>query len=157
MRDHVNSLLQELAHSVAAGPLMLNERNVCSLLVDDELECNIEFDGDQGWLYTFSPLMRPPPTDLIDFLANLLRANLFGLDTDGGHLGLCDRTGLVVYSRRCKTDALDGLAFRQEFDAFVATVQELKATFSSPADSPADEGVGVPPVAESDQPKGIRV
>jgi len=144
VRDHVNGLLREIGHAGATGPLTLDEKNVCSLLVDDELECNIELDGDQGWLYVFSPFMRPPTNDLVDFLANLLRANLFGLDTDGGHLGLCDRTGLVVYSRRYKPDTLDGVAFRQAFDAFVATVQDLKATFASPPDSATGDEVSGP-------------
>ncbi len=156
MHDHVNSLLREIAQAGGTGPLTLNEKNVCSLVVDDELECNIEFDVDDGWLYIFSPFMRPPPYDLIDFLANLLHANLFGLDTDGGHLGLCDVTGLVVYSRRYRPDTLDGPSFPQEFDAFVATVQDLKAKFSIPPEATVGD-VRILPVAVRDLQLGIRV
>ncbi|MEM6943766.1 MAG: type III secretion system chaperone [Pseudomonadota bacterium] len=125
--DRVNQLLRALGDE--GGPaVVLNDQDLCSLTVDERLECNLEVDGES--LIIFAPLLRLPTGGLTDFLSNALRANLFGLDTAGGHLGLCDQSGFLVYSRTLELERLDEALFLDIFEDFVQVALELEDDFS---------------------------
>lgn len=137
MRDHINALLKNIESP--AAPLLLNEQQSCSVLVDGELECNIELDELGERLYLHSPIVRLPEENLTEFFARLLRANCFGIGTDGGQLGICDRSGAVIYSRRYQPQLLNGESFQDAFDQFVAVALVLREDFSTPSADGAAE------------------
>lgn len=128
--DQVNRLLKALCPDGSAA-VKLDPDGVCSVTIDEKLECNFELDGEL--LVMFCPLVRPPNAGLTDFMASLLRANLFGLDTEGGHLGLCDQSGYIVFSHTIDVTGLNEADFLEGFENFVRLALEFEEAYSRPA------------------------
>lgn len=137
MRDHVNALLKSF--ETPGAPFLLNEQRCCSMLVDGDLECNLELDELGEWVYLHTPIIRIPIENRSEIFARLLQANCFGIGTDGGHLGICDRSQAVIYSRRYQSETLGSQNFRDLFDRFVAVALVLRDDFSATATSIAAE------------------
>ncbi|MCG8651044.1 MAG: type III secretion system chaperone [Pirellulales bacterium] len=121
-RDHINRLIGELGNR----DLQLDAENLCSLIVDDRRECNIELDEQEEWLYLHSPVAKCVSGASSEFLRLALRANLFGFGTRGGHLGLCDKSNMLVLSRRLNVQELDVISLHSAFQDFSAAADELE-------------------------------
>lgn len=77
-------------------PLALGPERVCSLRLDDGLECSVEVPEGSSLLHLYCPLLPVPPGDRLTFLEQVLALNLYGLDTGGASLALDPDTDRIV-------------------------------------------------------------
>lgn len=125
MRDLVNGWLREMGQGIGQS-LGLDDNNLCSLQYDEDLEINVELHADGPWLYLHAPVARVAQMESAAFFKQLLKINLFGLQTDGATLGYDERTDHIAISDRVDPATLDGLTFLQWIESFVMTTVRIR-------------------------------
>ena len=134
----VNGWLQEIGQQEGVS-MQLEDTGICSLDYDDDLECNIELDDRGDFLYLHSPLVPCPAENRLPLFERLLKMNAYSMQTEGGNLGYCDGTDLIVFSRRYRVEDLDALALQQALNDFAVAAGHLRDELLQTQQPPTDQ------------------
>ena len=118
-----DQLLNSLGIAMGLQQLAFDEQGCARLMFDGKLAVNLEHEAGSAVLQMYSVVGELPPEDREVLYAMLLKANLFGGETQGATLAVDPLQHEIVL---CRTVALEGLpaaAFAAQVEAFVSTTE----------------------------------
>ncbi len=128
-RTTVNDCLRQLAASIGAPPLQLNNAGVCAFTYQDQFEIFIEVPEESNYVYFYAPVVPVPalpPSELADWYADLLKLNAFSERTHGATIALDPHQPRILLCASYPTDALDAVRFYNVITHFVSVLQTLR-------------------------------
>ena len=134
---NASDLIAELAQRTGLSQLTLSPDGTACLVVEDSLSINLEHDSATRRLHLYTVLGPLPTTDREACYGRLLEANLFGLQTGGGSIGLHRPGSQIVLSRTLDLDILDYTAFEAALEQMVQSAGPLKGLLDAGAQAQA--------------------
>ncbi len=89
------------------------------------VEIHLEGDREGKGLYLFYCVGNWPAQPSTTFTQNILNANLLGMGTKGGHLGLYKEQKTLIYSLRLDTENLNEHVLQNSLQTFAVTALDL--------------------------------
>ncbi len=139
--SRLSELLAALGAHVGVPNLVLNDDNVCRLVLDRTLVIDIEHLPDTNLLQVYS-VVGGHPGNNADICHRLLSANLFGRGTGGAILGLDEQRGEILLVQPFDLATATPDKFVATLETFVGYVETWTAELigaAADADSDDDE------------------
>lgn len=130
--ETINSWLSDIGQDIGQA-ISLDENGLVTLGYSGGIDCTIEFDRTNEWLYLHTPLAAVQGRNRAEFFATVLEKNLFCFHTDGGALGLDKRNDRILFCRRFNPLSFDSEGFIKALEKFMQTAAELKAQLNQSA------------------------
>lgn len=118
--ETVNLWLAEFAQQEGISQLMLDERGLIGLRVDDVLEIEIEVPSEQSQIYLRAGLMPLPEQDRERWYCDLLERNFLLQETGGASFAIDAQRAQVALSFCEPLDRLDAMSFANVLRNFIS-------------------------------------
>ena len=132
------ALLREFGGKIGLPELRPDERGYCALSFDD-LDAHLQYAGERDELVVFTRLGVLDDEDRAGIYERMLEANLFWGGTNGGTLGVEPDSGMVFLMMKADLCALDGAAFDDLLERFIAAGERWRqevAAFAGEGETP---------------------
>ncbi len=138
-----NRLLAYFGESLGLTGLTLDQNGICSILINDLFEINLAYDEESDHLILFTNLGEPED-ESPEVYENLLEANLFWKDTEGGTICLDSESGDVLLVLIMRIAGIDEDSFKKTVSAFSEGAERWIELIDE-TDEPEDENFFNPP------------
>jgi hypothetical protein len=141
-RDDLNELLAVLTREIGLEPLSFAEDGYCALGVESGRIIHLQQEGDDLVLMAeLGDLPRGP--DRLAKAELLLRANAFGMGTNGATLGLAADTDALLLTRREPIDRLLEQGLAGSLGDFVEAAERWARAMTADTEAPVAESSNV--------------
>ncbi|MNP98939.1 Tir chaperone protein (CesT) [compost metagenome] len=130
-------LLNAFATVIGQTEIPVDERGICSFMVDDSVAVNLALDAGLDGMVIFSPLGAPPAAHLASWQVRMLRANGAG---GGAYVfGMAPASDTAILSSHRPLASLSGALLASWVGEFVDVARHWRDAFAQGAepDAPA--------------------
>lgn len=130
--EQFQKLLNELAEITGLDSIPVEDDGGCAIKLDSII-LNMQYFEDTEQCYFISTLFPVPANekDKADLYENLLEANCFYRETQGGIIGVNKEMNIVTYATKFGITNLSGSDFANFVEVFVNTTEELIEKFNT--------------------------
>ena len=125
-REMANQLIKGLGETLTVPDMQLNEQDSCSLLFDEDILLNMEYDPAGARILFYIYLDELPEDNPEPILRAALAANLFRTHTQGATLALEEGTGGIILTYAHRLADLDSPVFETVVENVVQTAEDWK-------------------------------
>jgi hypothetical protein len=138
-----DEIVSQLGRTLVLEDLHFSSEGTCRLRVDETITVDIEKSYDDAIIHLYSVVGKISHENNEKLYEQLLRANLFGKETNGFSLGVDSLLEEILLFVSIETQHLDLDSFLRRFEVFVDTTEEWIKRLESGSGGSDEESITV--------------